>query len=297
MWAERIAAGSTIGIFCPSHVGAEERYGPIVSTLEWLGFKVRRGANFHGDAYGYAGSAEGRAADLNALASDPEVAMVMFNGGESSAEILPYVDFEAIRRNPKPYVSYSDGTTILSAIRAQTGLVTYYGVSGGVFSDLRHYDYVQFKSHLVEGCLADDAIADIRLRPICGGSCDGELAGGYAPLFAFMLGSPYFRYDAGRRHLLFLEDHEIFSKVGSVATTLAFIGQSAFMKSVTGLLFGHYAASVPDDLYGLLARFGQAHGIPVAYTDDFGHGPRHAILPIGAEAIMDVGAGRIRLIG
>ena len=34
-------------------------------------------------------------------------------------------------------------------------------------------------------------------------------------------------------------------------------------------------------------RFGAAHGIPTVYTDDFGHGTRHAILPIGIRAVLD----------
>ena len=110
---------------------------------------------------------------------------------------------------------------------------------------------------------------------------------GYTSLFALMLVNEYFSYDANKKYLLFLEDHEKFSDVGAVSTYLAFIAQSAFMRNVVGLCFGHYSVNVPDDLLRCLERFGVQHNVPVIYTDDFGHGTRHAILPIGINAVLD----------
>jgi len=94
-------------------------------------------------------------------------------------------------------------------------------------------------------------------------------------------------YDIDKKYLLFLEDHEKFSDIGAVSTYLAFIGQSAFMRGVSGLIFGHYADNIPDDLLRCLERFGEKYDIPVVYTDDFGHGMRHAILPIGIHAELN----------
>ena len=59
------------------------------------------------------------------------------------------------------------------------------------------------------------------------------------------------------------------------------------MRNVAGLIFGHYAVNVPDELLRCLERFAVKHNIPVVNTDDFGHGTRHAILPIGANAIFN----------
>ncbi|HJC24800.1 MAG TPA: hypothetical protein H9761_14030 [Candidatus Eisenbergiella merdavium] len=65
------------------------------------------------------------------------------------------------------------------------------------------------------------------------------------------------------------------------------------MKNVSGLLFGHYSSGEGDSfrslqqLLELLERFGKRHGIPVAYCDDFGHGDRHALLPVGRKARLD----------
>ena len=113
------------------------------------------------------------------------------------------------------------------------------------------------------------------------------LFGGYASLFGLMLANQYFNYDANDKYLLFLEDHEKFSGVGAVCTYFTLIGQSNFMQNVTGLIVGNYAENAPEDLMRFFVRFGDNHNIPVVYTDDFGHGAKHAILPIGARASLD----------
>ena len=91
------------------------------------------------------------AEDSNSMAREKEVKMVLFGGGEGGEEVLPYLDYSAIRAHPKFYVSYSDGTSILSAITRKTGLVTYYGALPGMFENLTPYNKQQFFSHFVEG--------------------------------------------------------------------------------------------------------------------------------------------------
>ena len=86
---------------------------------------------------------------------------------------------------------------------------------------------------------------------------------------------------------MFLESHEKYGNVGLTAEELAFIEQTQFMSYVKGLVFGHFSAEAPHDLLSCLERFGKRHSIPVIYTDDFGHGTRHGILPIGITAKLD----------
>ncbi|MCL2421615.1 MAG: LD-carboxypeptidase, partial [Defluviitaleaceae bacterium] len=62
------------------------------------------------------------------------------------------------------------------------------------------------------------------------------------------------------------------------------------------LIFGHYSVDIPHDLLHCLERFGKRHNIPVLYTDDFGHGTRHGILPIGVKARLDADAQRLDFV-
>ena len=296
MQAKRLPKGGAIGIICPCKVAEPNKYAPHTAAIRRLGYQVRLGANIYKDTYGYTASAQERADDLNAMVADPEVSLILFGGGDGAAEILPYIDYDAIRRTPKLFGSYSDGTSILNAIHAQTGLVTYYGYGAGEFEDLRYYDYLHFCAHFAEGGSAGDFISDCRWKTLSPGACQGTLIGGYALLFGLMLSNRYFHYDKNRRYLLFLEDNAYFSGVGAVAEYLAFIGQSSFFQSVDGLIFGHYDTPAPDALLRCLERFGAQSGIPVVYTDDFGHGTRHAILPIGQRAALDADGQSLRFL-
>ena len=286
MLAEKLSAGDLIGIISPSHI-AGEGYKQIVRTIEQLGFRVKLGSNIFKNTHGYLASEQERADDLNRMVADDEVKMVLFGGGWGANEILPLIDYAGIACHPKLFSSYSDGTSILAAIYTQTGLITYYGLGAVEFENLMHYDYIQFSRHFVNGRKADGLCGGGAWRTIRSGTCDGILLGGYTLNFAWLIGGAYFRYDAGQKYILFLEDHEKFNPVIAVSAYLSHIEQSPLIHNVGGLIFGHYANQVPEDLCRRLERFGEKHDIPVVYTDDFGHETRHSILPIGVPARLD----------
>ncbi|MCL1788134.1 MAG: LD-carboxypeptidase [Defluviitaleaceae bacterium] len=286
MQAKRLPKNGTIGIFVPSHVANPERYAAQIAGLEQLGFKVKLGENFYKDTWGYAASAQERADDFNRLVADETVDAILFNGGSGAAEILPYIDYENIRQHPKRIGSYSDGTSILNAIHAQTGLVVYYGTAPHSFADLRHYDYTQFCAHFVEGYAADKFQPNSPWETLHGGMCQGKLIGGYTTLFALMIPNRYANFSEDD-YILCLESHEKYGNIGQVAEELAFIEQTALISRVKGLVFGHYSVETPHDLLRCLKRFGKRHGVPVVYTDDFGHGTRHGVFPLGAVGKLD----------
>jgi muramoyltetrapeptide carboxypeptidase len=145
----KLNLGDTIGIPCLSHVAEPVQYKSIIDTITRLGFKVKLGEHAYSDTYGYAASAEERGADFNALIDDHDVKMILFGGGESAVEVLPFIDFELIKRNPKIISSYSDGTSVLNMIHAKTGLVTYYGQGAGVFGNLSGYDWRHFEANFI----------------------------------------------------------------------------------------------------------------------------------------------------
>lgn len=56
--------------------------------------------------------------------------MLPIHGGWGSARILPYLNYDTIRANPKVLVGFSDITALLLGVHAQTGLVTFHGPHG-----------------------------------------------------------------------------------------------------------------------------------------------------------------------
>ena len=72
---------------------------------------------------------EARAADLMAAFSDPTIkAVISTIGGDDSIRLLPYVDLNVIRSNPKIFMGFSD-TTITHMLCYKAGLVSFYGPS------------------------------------------------------------------------------------------------------------------------------------------------------------------------
>jgi len=68
-----------------------------------------------------------RAADLHAAFADPEIkAVICTIGGEDQITVLPHLDVDLLRANPKPFFGYSDATTLLTYLHT-LGLVAYHG--------------------------------------------------------------------------------------------------------------------------------------------------------------------------
>ena len=128
----RLKPGDTIGLINPAGATYNGVDLDIVrETFEALGLKVKVGAHVL-DRYGYlAGRDEDRAADVNAMFADREVrGIVCIRGGWGCARIIPRLDYDVIRRNPKVLLGYSDITALHSAIHMRTGLVTFHGPVG-----------------------------------------------------------------------------------------------------------------------------------------------------------------------
>ena len=278
--------GDTIGIISPSWVADRKDYEKYAKGIERLGFQIKFGKNIYKDTYKYTASVTERVDDLNEMIYDETVKMVFFGGGYGSVDLLPHIDYKKIKETSKLFLSYSDGTSILNAVYAQTGITTYYGQTPGLFDNISEYDKKQFISHLIEGNVTD-YISNSDWNTITEGRCEGSLVGGYLLNFVLTLGNRFFPYQTDKNYILFIEESDKFQSVQDVSMFLTCIGQSQLMEQVTGLLFGHYSEEVSPLLFEVLERFGKKYSIPVAYCDDFGHGTNHAIFPIGRNAVLD----------
>ena len=146
-----------IGFFSPSSpatVFAARRSQRARAFLEGHGFKLKAGSLTGRSDHYRSGTIAERAEELNAHIRDPEVACIMSTiGGSNSSSILPYIDYEAFRAQPKPVVGYSDVTAILLALYAKTGVTTFYGpalvASFGELSPYVDQTYQYFSDLLV----------------------------------------------------------------------------------------------------------------------------------------------------
>lgn len=283
IFPKKVSRGDTIGIVSPCDVKYYEKLIGPEAVLRSMGFNIKYGKNTFKDTWGYAASAEERAEDLNAMARDDEVSFIFFGGGDVGLEVLPYLDYDAIKETKKVYCSYSDSTSILNAITAKTGLITFHGQTPRTFEELSEYNAERFESVILKRDGVHKKAEDWTI--LHGGTANGKLIGGYTQNVCLMLSSPYFNY-SDEKHILFLEDYFWFSEPAIVARYVEHIIQSDFFKTVSGIIFGGYGDG-DDIVTNILRRKAERCGIPFVKCNDFGHGKNNAIFPIGADAFLD----------
>lgn len=286
MLPKRLQTGDTVGLISPAGVAGEEWIQKTCRGLETLGLKTEFAPSLFRTTWGYAASAQERADDFQTMLCRADIQMILFGGGEVCHELLPLMPYDLIRQNAKIICSYSDSTTLLNSIYAKTGLITYYGASPGTFHALTPYNRKCFEEMFFMG-KARPFLEGGPWKTIWNGQAEGILIGGYLENFALLTDGAYLPISPDKHYLLFLEDHIRFHQPAAVARYLAHIEQSQFFRQVTGLLFGHYSEPQNPDLIALLQRFAACHALPTIFCDDFGHGDRNAILPIGVPAFLD----------
>ena len=290
MLARRLQKGDCIGLCAPSWVQSIPQVAPVIRALEGMGYRAKCAEHLFASGWGFAASPEERTADINQLIADEEVRMIFFGGGEGAEDVLDGIDYEAAARHPKIWLSYSDGTSILNAIHAKTGLVTYYGQMPSAMLQPSAYDRAQFAAQ-IEG-MSEQHVASGPWRVLHPGRAEGTLLGGYVDNFAYMARSGELNLQQDR-YLLFLEEHRQFVGVEAFSARIGRLERAPLMHKVGGILFGHYGEDVEAHVLERLAHLGQRWNIPVAYCDDFGHGANHAILPIGVQAVLDADAQQL----
>ena len=291
---QKLQRGDTIGVIAPAIALTEEYIQKSVENLQSLGFRIRLSEHVFSEAGGFAGTVEERAGDFNAMITDDSVKMLLFGGGEVCNELLPYLDYENIRRHPKIICSYSDSTTLLNAIHFMTGLITFYGASVSTFDKLTDYNRTAFENQLM--MTGGRYFKAAPWRTIYPGSCEGILAGGYLVNYAALYGLPYYRETPDKDSLLFIEDHEAFSSPAVVSKWFSNMEHRGVFSRAVGLIFGHYSAADSPLIDGILYRIGEKYRIPVVRCEDYGHGANNAVLPIGIAAKLDTTSDTFALL-
>ncbi|MCX7620260.1 MAG: LD-carboxypeptidase [Acidimicrobiales bacterium] len=127
----RLSRGSTLAVVSPAGSAAArfpDRLERGFRALRRKGWGIKEMPNVRSCSGATAGTPEQRAADLNEAFCDPSVDGIICSiGGTGSREIIPLLDFEMIRKNPKVFCGYSDVTFLHVALSNFAEMVTFYG--------------------------------------------------------------------------------------------------------------------------------------------------------------------------
>lgn len=299
----KLQAGDLIALVCPSSPLAEGKpMEDIAKAVEGLGFRVRIGASCRAStACGYAAADPSvKAGDINGAFADPAVkAIWCVRGGSTAWYLPPLLDYDLIARNPKPFIGFSDITTLHLAIGKRCGFATFHGPTANRALDWTGDDFSwrSLRAALsAEGVQTVENPPDEPIRVLCPGRASGELVGGNLSLLAASIGTPW-QVDAKGR-ILYLED--VGEAVYALDRMLSQLRYAGILEDAAGLVFGAFTdcRNSYRESYGptdLLRDFFAGWRRPVLYNLRSAHCSPMVTLPLGAVCTIDSGSGTLTI--
>ena len=268
-----------------------------------------------------------RAEDLMLAFSDDSIkAVISTIGGDDSIRILPYLDLEVLRSNPKIFLGYSDSTiTHLACLKA--GITSFYGPSimAGFAENSGLFPYmvdsvrrIIFSSAPIGEILPNASGWTVerldwanpahqshkrKLNPTRGWNflqgCEvhrGHLIGGCIEVLDWLRGTNFWpETSMWRGAILFIETSEDKPTPDDVIYYLRTYAALGILNSLAGILFGRPGGGVPVEQF---EEYDQAihqvvdeeeglGDLPVITQMDFGHTDPMFVLPYGIQAEID----------
>ncbi len=274
-------------------------------TFSDLGLLITFGKHINESDEFSSSSIKSRIDDLHTAFTDKEVkAVISVIGGFNSNQLLRYINWDLIKKNPKVFCGYSDITALNNSIFAKTGLVNYSGPAYSTFGKLLDSEYTieYFKK-----CLFEAQPIDIRpskrwddrkwwvnqkdrrffkntgWQIINKGKAEGTILGANLCTFNLLQGTEYF--PSLKNSVLFLEDDYESNAVTFDRDLQSLIHLPEF-KYVKGIVIGRFqkASNVSaENLKKIIKTKKELDRIPVIANVDFGHTSPMITFPIGGE--------------
>lgn len=290
MLANRLKAGDTIGVIAPDKALKSKDIQPLENAtryFESLGLKVKYGKYLFSEDNYCAGTPMERAKDLNDMFSDKEVkAIFTVKGGDMVNGILPYIDFENIKNNPKIFLGMSDITVLLCAINKMTGLITFHCQDYVWFGkdEVTDYDKNEIIDKLFNGNKTIFPYEERQFIDFKNKEITGKIYGTNVRCLLKLVGTPYMPNLVNA--VLFLEGFH--SDIIQWNTMLEQYNQmNAFNQAI---VFGYiyqlqHIEGNKDSIVYELRKINS--NVPIVKTNDFGHIHGNSIIPIGAEVTIN----------
>jgi muramoyltetrapeptide carboxypeptidase len=293
-WPRPLAPGDLVSVVSPSGPVAPERLDRGVALLESWGLRVRlqpRVLHAYEPLSYLAADDLGRAADLTAAWTDPEVSAVWAaRGGYGAQRMVDLIDWPALQvAGRKIFVGFSDVTALHSRLGRDLDQVTVYGPVLGSAAQLDDDASVAALRALVMERPAPGTVL-VRGRSAVPGVAQGRLVGGNLSLIAA---------DVGVEPPPEVAAVAVFEDVGEdgyrIDRMLTQLLRSRWFDQVVAVVVGEFspvlgaapessglaAAVIADRLAGLR--------IPVLTDVPVGHGNRNIALPLGAAVTLTAG--------
>ena len=292
----------------------------VREKLSTLGLKVSFGVNSIKVDENGSNSIQDRVEDLHQAFADPNVkAIFVARAGMNSNQILPYLDYDLIAKNPKIIIGYSDITAIINAIYAKTGIITY---SGPGYSTLKSVEFdsedfiykywhsALFTNQTIEVLPASNIIDESYKSgktesteyisdgfwAINEGFCEGTIIGSNLCTLNLLQGTQYMPSLVDS--IIFIED-DYESSAGHFDRDLESLTQLPDFDKVKGVVIGVFQNDSNinrQTLTKLIKNKPKLANIPVIANVNFGHTKPLLTFPIGGTAKLQVNSKHSTLV-
>ncbi len=292
--AKKLNPGDTIAIIAPASTPqTEEKISRSVAYFEELGYRVILGKHITKERGYLAGSDKQRLEDFHAVIGNKKVKAIFFiRGGYGTIRMLPEIDYDLIKQNPKIIVGYSDATALFNAIYKKTALASmFYGPMAGV--DIwKNFD--PFAEECMWKMLTSDkpfgklpaAKGEIKLlNKKKYDHVEAKLFGGNLTVFSSIMGTPFM--PSLKNRILFFED--VAEEPYRIDRYLAQLRAAGILDSAKAILLGQFSDCDPEKDKPSLTKeevfhdYFQTIGIPVLINLPSGHIHRQWTIPLGAK--------------
>ena len=229
---------------------------------------------------------EARAEQLRWALTSAEIRGIFcLRGGYGSMRLLPLLEEDLLKENPKVLVGFSDVTALLLGLGTRAGVVTFHGPTLASSSMASHPDSptaLALRRAVMDGVIPEPMEGEIWQ----GGSGEGPLVGGCLSLVSALMGTPYFPRLKGC--ILLLEDvGEPLYRLDRMFHQLKLGG---VLNDLSGIALGHLGGGrLGKPLLREVVLEAVGPGVPVLAGLQCGHGPQNLTLSLGAWARLDAG--------
>ena len=277
--------GCRIGVVSPSYWLKKQYMEKTSKFFQDKGYTMVMG-NSNSMRWGpFAGTPQERADDIHHMFSNPKIeAIICARGGYGANRVLPLLDYNLIRDNPKIFMGYSDITAYLTSITQKTGLVTFHGpMMVSYKKGFVNYNF-QTMERILNGTpdFKIESPESLPARILKPGIAMGPLWGGNMTLLINRLGTSDSLDTDGV--ILFLEDLDEY--LYSFERMLVQMRTAGMLDNIAGLIIGELHEFKDQDVAferntdEIVMDICGDLNIPIVSNFPCGHGTYQATLPI-----------------
>jgi muramoyltetrapeptide carboxypeptidase len=284
-----LESGDNIRIISPARKIEKQDLDFAVKRIAQHGYRCTLGEHVFTEENQFAGTDAQRAADINAAFADPEVKAIMAaRGGYGCARLLPLLDWEMIRNNPKWMLGYSDVTALHLALMKNCEMASIHSSMPLLF-ERDENDAISQIFRTLQGEQLDQVLGPNPLNQ--SGTCSGKIIGGNLSVIYSLQG--YIPADFWKDKILFIEDlDEYLYHIDRMMQNLLLSG---VLNSIQGLIVGAMSDMHDNEIpFGKNAeeiiahQAGKVQGLPVIFGFSAGHIIKNYPFIQGAETSLKV---------